>query len=436
LFGEEAAFLRAMILAGLGRGTEAEDQLAQANERMLAARDRSVGRPHPAEYFNWNDWVCALVLQREANSFILNADERITELNQLLADAPPDAALLLERARLLQRVYRSDEALRDYTQVLELEPDQVDVRRELARLLTSAGKPEAALSELGRLVELQPDDPALARDRADLYRRLGQWDNAAAEYGRLIDRRRAEAAPPPQLAEAFRARGAHYVHAGQWALAAADYAASVQSDPAENSIAWMVPSTLWACALDANEHRRQCRAMAERFRTSPDAPDAERTLKVMLLLEHGLDREHPMIDASAKSLAEGTLEPGLETWFLGTRALLAYRSGDFVVAQQSVNESLQLVQSDGGSRGAPPALFALAVQAMIHAKQGDATAAQAILDELKSLMATNHGMKWRDDGTLDGNSILNGDRVQHDLLIPEVLRREAVELINAHPLPQ
>jgi hypothetical protein len=156
----------------------------------------------------------------------------------------------------------------------------------------------------------------------------------------------------------------------------------------------------------------------------------------MLLLEHGLDREHPMIDDSAKSLAEGTLEPGLETWFLGTRALLAYRSGDFVVAQQSVNESLQLVQSDGGSRGAPPALFALAVQAMIHAKQGDATAAQAILDELKSLMATNHGMKWRDDGTLDGNSILNGDRVQHDLLIPEVLRREAVELINAHPLPQ
>ena len=430
LFGEEATFVRAMILAGLGRSTEAEEQLTQANERMRAARDWAIDRSFPMEYFHWNDWAGALALQREANILILNADERIAELNQLLANAPRDAPLLLERARLLQRVYRNDEALRDYTQVLELRPDQVDVRRELARLHVVAGKPEAALAELGRLVELQPDDEELARERADLYRRLGQWDNAATEYGRWIDRRRMENALPTQLAEALRARGAHYVRAGQWANAAADYAASVAADPAENSVAWMVPSVLWACAGDADEHRRQCRAMADRFRASTSAPDAERTLKVMLLLQYGLDRGLPQIDDSAKALEAGTVEPGLAKWFVGTRALLAFRSGDFAEAQRSVDESLQLVQADGDSRGAPPALLALAVQAMIHAEQGDATAAQATLDELKSLLATDHGMKWRDDGTLDGNSILNGDRVQHDLLIPEVLRREAADLID------
>jgi tetratricopeptide (TPR) repeat protein len=367
---------------------------------------------------------------------ILNSDERITELDQLVANAPQDAALLLERARLLQRVYRNDEALRDYSQVLELQPDQVDVRRELARLHAAAGKPEAGLAELGRLVELQPDDLTLARERADLYGRLAQWDNAAAEYGRLIDRRRAASAPPAQLSEALRARGAHYVRAGRWAEAAADYAASVQSDPAEDSIAWMVPSVLCACAGDADEHQRQCRAMAERFRTSPDAPDAERALKVMLLLENGLDRGIPMIDAAARSLEAGAVEPGLAKWFVGTRALLAFRAGDFAEAQRSVDETLQLVQADGESRGAPPALLALAVQALLQTKQKHAAAAHATLDELKSLMATDHRMQWREDGALDGGTILNGDHVLHDLLIPEILRREAAGLITgdrSHP---
>jgi tetratricopeptide (TPR) repeat protein len=433
---EEAKFLRAMILAQLGRSAEAQEVLAQANDSMQKLRDAAVGRTCPTEYGHWSIWIVALALQREANALILNSDERIAELDRLVASAPQDVALLLERARLLQRVYRNDEALRDYSQVLELQPDQADVRRELARLHAAAGKPEAALADLGRLVELQPDDATLVRERADLYGRLGQWDNAAAEYSRLIDRRRADNAAPAQLAEVFRARGAHYVRAGDWARAAVDYAASVQSDPAENSVAWMVPSALWACAGDADGHRRQCRTMVERFRTSPDAPDAERALKVMLLLENGLDRGIPMIDAAARSLEAGAVEPGLAKWFVGTRALLAFRAGDFAEAQRSVDETLQLVQADGESRGAPPALLALAVLALLQTKQEHAAAAQATLDELKSLMATDHRIQWRDDGSVDGGTILNGDHVLHDLLIPEILRREAAGLITgdrSHP---
>jgi hypothetical protein len=68
------------------------------------------------------------------------------------------------------------------------------------------------------------------------------------------------------------------------------------------------------------------------------------------------------------------------------------------------------------------------VQALIQAKQANAAAAQVTLDEIKSFLATDHHLKWREDGTPDGASVLNGDRVLHDLLIPEVLRREAVEL--------
>ncbi len=47
------------------------------------------------------------------------------------------------------------------------------------------------------------------------------------------------------------------------------------------------------------------------------------------------------------------------------------------------------------------------------------------------LMRTGAGMRWNDDGSLDGSSIVSGGRAQHDLLIPEILRREAERLMPA-----
>jgi hypothetical protein len=75
--------------------------------------------------------------------------------------------------------------------------------------------------------------------------------------------------------------------------------------------------------------------------------------------------------------------------------------------------------------------MARSVQALIFARQGDAAQARVALDELKSLMATEIKLKWRDDGSLDGSTLLNGERVQHDWLIPEILRREAEQLIGS-----
>jgi hypothetical protein len=39
------------------------------------------------------------------------------------------------------------------------------------------------------------------------------------------------------------------------------------------------------------------------------------------------------------------------------------------------------------------------------------------------------------DGSLDGSTIVNGDRIEHDLLIPEILRRGAERLIQDGATP-
>jgi hypothetical protein len=36
---------------------------------------------------------------------------------------------------------------------------------------------------------------------------------------------------------------------------------------------------------------------------------------------------------------------------------------------------------------------------------------------------------------LDGSTIVNGERIEHDLLIPEILRREAERLIQDRATP-
>lgn len=72
----------------------------------------------------------------------------------------------------------------------------------------------------------------------------------------------------------------------------------------------------------------------------------------------------------------------------------------------------------------------------IGACRGDTAKARAALDQLKSLMAADDKMKRKDDGRLDGTTILNDEFLQHDRLIPEVRRRDAEKLLAPNPNAQ
>jgi tetratricopeptide (TPR) repeat protein len=301
-------------------------------------------------------------------------------------------------------------------------------RHGLGRFRISvSGDSRAFEQEQNRRAAQQLTDPWARLVAA--YRLLGQEERAADVYSGLIDYRRNNSAAPDQVAQALRLRGAHHVRAGQWKLAAADYYENVTVDPRSTSIDWMTAAALWAYAADSEQHRLHCEQMAERFRESTVANDMERTVKVSMLLGPGLASDPATAAKFLESVAK-TEDAGSLKWFLSAKALLACRNGDFSAAQQSIGQSLELLKAGGDAPGSTASLMARSVQALIFARQGDATRAQVALDELKSLLATKTKLKWQDDGTLDGVTLLNGDRVQHDWLIPEILRREAVILIG------
>ena len=71
------------------------------------------------------------------------------------------------------------------------------------------------------------------------------------------------------------------------------------------------------------------------------------------------------------------------------------------------------------------------MRSLVYAKQKEVAKARASLDQLKQVMSGDLKMKWKADGGLDGSTILKGVRVEHDKLIPEILRREAEKLIQS-----
>ncbi|HUQ70951.1 MAG TPA: hypothetical protein VM165_15595, partial [Planctomycetaceae bacterium] len=282
--------------------------------------------------------------------------------------------------------------------------------------------PRAFAHEQSRLAAGQIADPAARLDAA--YRLLGQLDRATENFSRLIDLRRDQGAAPDQLAQAYRLRGAHYTRNSQWNLAAADYAESAALHPKSSSVDWMTAAALWAYAADVDQHRLYCQRMAAQFRESTVANDVERTVKVSLLLEQNAVPDQATI-AKFLEAVETTKDPGLLKWFLSAKALLACRNGDFDAAHEAINESLRLLSAGGDAPGSTAGLTARSVQALIFARQGDAARARVALKELQTLLATETKLKWEADGTLDGLTLLSGERAQHDRLIPEILRREA-----------
>jgi WD40 repeat protein/tetratricopeptide (TPR) repeat protein/energy-coupling factor transporter ATP-binding protein EcfA2 len=312
--------------------------------------------------------------------------------------------------------------------VIELHHRQDGEAVNLGRFrLSISDDPLAFEREQSRLAAERLTNPAARLDAA--YRVSGQGASATASYHRLIELRRSQGASPEQLAQAFRLRGAHYVRIGEWKLAAADYAESVSLDSKSNSVDWMTPAALWAYAADLEQHRLYCQKMASKFGQSTVANDVERTVKVSVLLDQSALPDQALVGTFVEAVAK-TADPGSLKWYLSAKALLACRNDDHNAAQDSVQEALRLVHAAGDAPDSMPGLMARSVQALILARQGDATRARVALDELKTLMATDAKLKWQDDGTLDGVTLLNGERVQHDWLIPEILRREAHRLLK------
>jgi Flp pilus assembly protein TadD len=212
-----------------------------------------------------------------------------------------------------------------------------------------------------------------------------------------------------------------FVINNDWKSAAASY--SLQVEASTDSIAWMVAASLWAYAGDAERHRRICQKMSERCRLEEDR---ERILKVMLLIDKGPRLSSDEITAFYASC--DSIAAPIRPWYLSSRAFYESRRGKYVAAHQSVEESLAREKDFPYS---PIKAVALAVKALTYARQKDVANARQSLEQLNHVMTQEMNMTRRADGTLEGSTVLGGLIPDSNKLIPEILRREAENLIGA-----
>jgi hypothetical protein len=189
----------------------------------------------------------------------------------------------------------------------------------------------------------------------------------------------------------------------------------------------MVPPALLAYAGETGRHRELCQKMHERFRSKATANDAERCLKMMLLVESGPELPPETVQKFLDSFS-GELTEHNRAWFLAAAGLLACRQADYAKAHERVDEALTLESKESNNfiRAA-----ALGVRTLIFARQQEVAQARKSLEHLKQVMSQDLKMSWKADGSLDPSTILKGANVEHDKLIPEILRREAEQLLPA-----
>jgi tetratricopeptide (TPR) repeat protein len=214
-------------------------------------------------------------------------------------------------------------------------------------------------------------------DLANSYRALGRWDEALAAYGRAI------------------------------ALGA------------DLHDTWNHAATLWARNGDRAGYRDHCRRMLDRFGPTTDLMIAERTAKACLLLPLGGPEQVAACDLAdrAVALARGHW---VEPWAEATRALAAYRRGQFADAVTWADRCLARGPGDW-NRELPAHL----VRALALGRLGRHDEAGAALVRASDLYRTKVASQG---GRADGGG-------WHDRVICEVLRREAEALFLDRDFP-
>lgn len=211
-----------------------------------------------------------------------------------------------------------------------------------------------------------------------------------------------------------------------WKHAAASFTRDLETNASVASNVWMLGPILCTYSGDVKKHQEICRKMDEHFQKSDSPADGERTLKMMLLADSGVELPPELVKKFVPS-SEITSD-SLHIWFSAARALLECRRGDYAEAHKWVDKTLELEKkSPNGNIQA----LALSVRALTYAKQKDHPQARTTLQEVKETLTTRLHLKWNADGTVDGTTILNGTRIEHDRLIPEILRREVEQLLKA-----
>jgi WD40 repeat protein/tetratricopeptide (TPR) repeat protein len=256
---------------------------------------------------------------------------------------------------------------------------------------------EQAIAAYSKLIGPDTTDASLVSKRAVAYLASEQWEHAQADWLRAVELQ-------PNLAQTAFNR---FKSARRWSEAARFGILLMKQRP-DDSLLWVATSPIVVLAHDEAAYHRFCREAVDSFRRTPSGEAADRVIKCCLLRAGAIDVGELPGDLLLKSLNEGAIPESIRPWCWTALALLAYRSEDCESAVKYIAQSEQL-QPGELTHALSLAVLALAEHQLNHpteAKKALAEASQVI----KRLEA------------IDGNS--------HDLLIAEILFREAEAKIN------
>lgn len=188
----------------------------------------------------------------------------------------------------------------------------------------------------------------------------------------------------------------------------------VQQKP-DDSLVWLRIAPVLALAEDQAAYSEFCGHMAQQFAESKLPEVAERVVKACLVRANSIDLAKLPGDRLARMLDEGTAPDWLLTWGWCARALWAYRSGDAQSAVKHVAKSEECKPAET-AHALNLAVLAMAQHQLRHPEE-----ARRALDETSQLI-----------NRLQADDKIKGD---HDLLIAQVLFREAEALINGKTKP-
>ncbi len=327
------------------------------------------------------------------------------------------------------RIWKAQSGL----QVLVLKQHQTTVESvawspDGKQLATGSSRGEVLLWDCGSPLPLWPQQPAAEGVRSTQLQnssnsRLldGKRQQAAAVHKvasaeQELERLAKELAVDPQSEGLLHARAGLLARLGRWTETADTNLRVTQFKPTSR-FAWGTSATPMLMAGETDRYREHCLAMIEQFRGTSSADVADTVCKTALLRPEVV----PLKDLPIQTLRDGVDDPKWEPirpWFVACCALISYREGQHEEAIRWTTR-MPTFQSQPGA-------LALIVRAMSEHKLGHLEAAR------KSLKAAELQIPLvlRTLGSADDSTSLPVPvgTVDHDWLVPELLRREAAEL--------
>ena len=224
-------------------------------------------------------------------------------------------------------------------------------------------------------------------------------------------------ADPTDLAS-FESRAYSLMRIGRWLEAAEDWSAVRKLTP-DARHRWFAEANCRLLAGDVNSYQQLCQDMIQHFRTTADAQVADSVTKTCLLHSGA----SVGADLPIRLIRDAFNDPtniGVQPWFAGSSALASYREGKF-------DEALGWSMKHPNHKG-PDGTLALIVRAMAEYRCGLHAESEQSLDNAESQIP-----KSLRQPTAPGNSHQRpaaAHEINPDWLTPELLRREAAQLIR------